>query len=52
MAELADALNTLSVGVRDAGTGVQDSELSDVLANLGITPGKPAHPAAITAVEE
>jgi len=41
VAELTDALNALHVGVRDAGTGVQDSELSFVLVNLDITPGKP-----------
>ena len=54
MAELADALNALSVGVHVAasGPGVVDAELSDVLAHLDITPGQPAHSAAIRAAEE
>ena len=48
VAELADALNALSVGVHVAasGPGVVDAELSDVLAHLDITPGQPAHSAA------
>jgi len=54
VAELADALNALSVGVHVAasGPGVVDAELSDVLAHLDITPGQPAHSAAIRAAEE
>ena len=54
MAELADALNALSVGVHVAASGprVVDEELSDVLAHLDITPGQPAHSAAIRAAEE
>ena len=54
MAELADALNALSVGVHVAasGPGVVDAELSDVLAHLDITPGQPAHSPAIRAAEE
>ena len=54
MAELADALNALSVGVHVAasGRGVVDAELSDVLAHLDITLGQPAHSAAIRAAEE
>ena len=53
MAELADALNPLSVGVHVAasGPGVVDAELSDVLAHLHITPGQPAHAAIRTAEE-
>ena len=54
MAELADALNALIVGVHVAGSGpgVVDAELSDVLAHLDITPGQPAHSAVIRAAEE
>lgn len=53
VAELTETLNALSIGVRDAasGPGVQDSELVEVLANLDIAPGAPAHPTAIKAVE-
>jgi len=48
------ALDALSVGVRLAieGGGVQDKEMCEILTHLDITPGKPAHPAAIEAVRE
>ena len=53
MAEQADALNALSVGVHVAASspGMVDAQLSDVLAHLDITPGQPAH-SAIRAAEE
>lgn len=54
VAELAEALNALSLSVNAAasGPGAVDSEMLDVLAHLNITPGSPAHPAAIKAAEE
>ena len=53
VAELVNALNALSVGVREAaqGSGVQDKELAEVLVNLQIGPGQPAHKAVIDAVQ-
>ena len=47
------AFNALSVGVQEAaqGSGVQDKELAEVLVNLQIVPGQPAHKAAIDAVQ-
>ena len=54
MAELADGINALGIGVHVvvSGPGVADAELSDVLGHLDITPGQPAHSAAIRATEE
>ena len=51
--ELVNALNALSVGAQEAqqGSGVQDMELAQVLVNLQIVPGQPAHKAAIDAVQ-
>ena len=51
VAELVNALNALSVGLQEAaqGPGVQDKELAEVLVNLQIVPGPPAHKAAIDA---
>ena len=48
-----NAFNALSVGVQEAaqGSGVQDKELAEVLVNLQIVPGQPAHKAAIDAVQ-
>ena len=48
-----NALNALSVGVQEAaqGSSVQDKELAEVLVNLQIVPGQPAHKAAIRAVQ-
>ena len=53
VAELVNALNTLSVGVQEAaqGSGVQDKELAEVLVNLQIVPDQSAHKAAIDAVQ-
>ena len=53
VAELVNALNVLSVGVQEAaqGSDVQDKELAEVLVNLQIVPGQPAHKAAIDAVQ-
>ena len=53
VAELANALNALSLDVQEAaqGSGVQDKELAEVLVNLQIVPGQPAHKAAIDAVQ-
>ena len=54
LCKLAEALHALSLSVKAAasGPGVLDSEMTDVLAHLNITPGRPAHPAAIKAAEE
>ena len=51
--ELMKALNALSVDVQKAaqGSGVQDKELAEVLVNLQIVAGEPAHKAAIDAVQ-
>ena len=53
VAELGNALITLSVGVHEAarGSDVQDKELDEVLVNLQIVPGQPARKAAIDAVQ-
>ena len=53
VAELVNSRNTLSVGVQEAarGSDVQDKELAEVLMNLQIVPGQPAHKAAIDAVQ-
>ena len=53
VAELTAALNTISVAVGTAAEGgpAQDVELCEVLAHLDIVPGRPAHPAAIEAVQ-
>ena len=53
VAELVNALNALSVGVQEAaqGSGVQDKELAEVLVNLQMVPGQPAHKAVIDAVQ-
>ena len=45
MAALAKALNALSFGVQEVaaqGSGVNDTELCEVLVDLDISPGKPA----------
>ena len=54
VAELADTVNTLSVGVDVAVSrpGVVDAELSDGMRHFDITPGQPAHFSAIRAAEE
>lgn len=52
VAELMAALNALSLGVKEATAGVVDSEMSDVLAHLNMTAGRPAHPAAVKATKE
>ena len=50
--ELVNALNASSVGVQKAaqGSGVQDRELAEVLLNIQIVPGQPAHKAPIDAI--
>ena len=52
VAELMAALNALSLGVKEETAGVVDSEMSDVLAHLNVTAGRPAHPAAVKATKE
>ena len=53
VAELTAALNAISVAVGTAAEGgpAQDVKLCEVLAHLDIVPGRPAHPAAIEAVQ-
>ena len=53
VAELTAALNAISVAVGTAAEGgpAQDVELCEVLGHLDIVPGRPAHPAAIEAVQ-
>ena len=45
VAELVNALDALSVGAQEAeqSFGVQDIELAEVLVNLQMVPGQPAH---------
>ena len=55
MAALAKAFNALSFGVHEAaaqGSCVNDTELCNVLVDLDISPGKPAHKAAVDAARE
>lgn len=50
MLALSKALNASSFGAHEAaaqGSGVNDTELSDVLADPDISPGKPADKAGI-----
>ena len=53
VAELTAALNAISVAVGTTAEGgtAQDVELCEVLTHLDFVPGRPAHPAAIEAVQ-
>ena len=53
VAKFVNALNALSVGAQEAaqGSGVQDTELAEVLVNLQIVPGQFAHKASIDVVQ-